>query len=132
MIEVFIIQDEVEGGWMRPVKPGETLNDFIKETVQNREGWDSITHARGWEEADEEIEDDLTKLTAVYNPVPYDDEWESTNIEHIESMSDEDLIILWSRARVPDDTKFIWYGDAHPDLDGWCGMGGNGYIEMIE
>ena len=133
-MQVFIVQNEVESGWMRPALSGETLDEFIKETVGDREAWDSLTYGRGW--ADSEAfdgRDTLDGLTAVYDPQPIEEgDMESANIKYLEGKNDDDLIIMWHRAEVPDDTKFIWYGEAHVDLDGWCGMGGNGYIEMVE
>lgn len=140
---VFIVTDETGGGIMREAKLGETLEDFVKWTTEQPLLWADLTHGRSEPEAEggeglayrdlnlstyggdetRQYGEDLARFAAQYNATP---------VRYDRVMVDDELALVWTKAEVPDWTKYVYFGGCHQSLGGWNGMGGNGYVSYYD
>lgn len=151
-MRVFYIDEETGSGRGRRAKEGETLKDFVLDTFKDEdliramanrwpdeedeedpwhefrpETWFELKpgsiadHIDGWEQS--MLDNPSIRTPKVLNVIEDtrldDDDWPSSTV-------------MWVEAEVPDDTRYIWYGGCTPTLEGWCGMGGSGFIEIEE
>lgn len=121
-MRVFVIQAEAGNGFMRPAKEGESLSDFVAETITDKESLNDLTY--GQLEPDEDDPD--------YVPDPMDPQPSDEPEGAQEAFYDDNYCICWYAMEVPDDTRYIVSGAPTINLDGYVGISGEGYVEMEE
>jgi hypothetical protein len=132
MMRVFIFMNEVGAGEMRRAKEGETLDQYVDETLLDEVLMESMTYGRLI--PDDEYEPEPVRPYSIsVDELDWEFHGESgTPPRFISGFADDEYILSWFEAEVPDWTRFEYNGGCHRDLNGYCGMGGAGYVELME
>lgn len=129
-MRVFMFMEETGGGVMRRAKEGETLEDYLNETLLNEGLIESMTHGRTIPDDDYEPEPISPRPMDEEDLEPYAAADDAILPEYIAGYSEDEYILMWFEAEVPDWTRYVYNGGCRRDLGGYCGMGGAGYIEL--
>lgn len=128
-VSIFFIEDETGAGRGRLCSPGENLWDFVSGTMADGPLMSAMTHGRT-----DPDPDDPSLAPAVPDPylVPSHAAWADRGRDDkvIKEYRDEELCLSWVHARVPVGTRYLFDGRCERDLDGYCGIGGGGYVTI--